>query len=197
MRILLFVGVVVLGVLGFVAFVAPFALPSWAYDAIYGWRYPRTYSCGDAEMVDYGPATATGRYVVDLGRLHSSAESRSYRLCNLPPPSLVPGLSIRFSDREEPSLSEASWHDERRQASGIHLTLSVLSSTGDLLLEHSGDLGTDWTWSGPDGDRVYVYARRLRLAGGSGSRELVAKLEGRQLPVEFDTILQLRGGGWK
>lgn len=70
------------GVVGlFLLLVPPYLLPSAVYDAVYGWRFPQGWECGDALITDRGPRAPAGRFSIDVGEQRQDGE---LEMCRLP-----------------------------------------------------------------------------------------------------------------
>jgi hypothetical protein len=196
-----FLGVVLAVGAGLVAIGLPFFLPRWAYDAIYGWRYPRSFSCRDAIVYDEGPAAATDRYVVDLGPLPPAPASRRYELCRLPAEHYVVAvkvpLSAEYAGRDW-RVADDVIAEQRARVIGTVLSVEVRSSSGKELDVYSGDLAEDWVWSGHYGEPPFLYGTfEASVPKRARPHELALTVDGSALPTGPDASVVLLGGGWK
>jgi hypothetical protein len=188
-KLLLMVALLVALSVAAVAIGAPFLLPQWAYDHLYGWRYPRSWTCGSATITDSGPATATHRYMVYLGPLPSQPSVQRFTICELPTESMVPGIMV--------PIESHPWKKEWQVATETYLGIEMRES-GSMMGSHHGRLGGDWTWSGPYGQSAFLYSLSLAFDADRGRRyELVLNLESAPPPELSGAGILIAGGGWK
>ncbi len=169
----------------------PFILPSPIYAAVYGWRYPKNWSVGDAQIVDNGPGTAFARFTVDIELPEKSDDPRKIiLLANLPPEEFTVGLSIPTSGIE-------LWSVKQEVFDQTTFEIRVSDKEGPVVASHKGLIIGEWTWSGPYLDRTFVYNHGSEFVAESTHEyelTILVKPAG-VLPV--GSTVRLLAGGWK
>ena len=152
---------------------APFLLPDWLYQVVYGWRFPAVSRAGDGELTDNGPREAVRRYVLDLGPVDlSGGSARTYTVAELPEETFT--LGLEFSTPESEAAVKDLWErirrgedvrdrdfttiDERikeRAPLGTLLGIRVVDEASQLVIQEEAPLG-QWGWSTGLG-RPFVY----------------------------------------
>ena len=170
----------------------PFLLAGPLYEVMYGWRYPKVWECGSAEITDVGPDASHHRYVVRLGAIALDRDhEKRFVLCGLPEEQLYLGLSVDL--RYPRGLWDAEW-EERKD---VAVSVRIVDSAGQVVVAHAGPLGGGWGWSGPYEDGAFIYGdTKLEPVDGE-TYELQVIVTSSSSASVPPARLSVRGGGWK
>lgn len=169
----------------------PFILPEPVYEFVYGWRYPKQWNAGDAEVVDNGPGTANGRFTIRIELPPQTGDfRREISLTNLPREEFTMGLLV-------PLEVAGSWKREWDTLSETTLVITAIDESGSIIASHDGPMGGEWTWSGPYGDKAFVYCLETQFEADPTQQYTVSLFITAAETLPTNTAVHFQAGGWK
>ena len=158
---------------------------------------PSTYQ-GDGTMSDRGDRASFDRFVLDLGDVDLSKQSKvTYKMSKLPPVRM--NLGLKMTDM--PPLTPMS--DSGKEYNKAQVKVSLKTDGGKTVFEHDQPL-SKWTWSGTvHGTYRVVYVRDFSPGTSftpTENESYVLTLDITPDPTSKGgkpTSLRITGGGWK